>query len=931
MASMSPRALLSFVAAGCAGGAASVAVAQPVLINISGATLLENFVSAPASTNDFIDVDGNGIAGKLLTGVQQLAPQAPPIHPFPVDAVWGLNYRSIGSINGFRELQNHGRSFVITDSTDTLGIPLAGTSAAYYNTLRYVTNSVGNASSNAGNPGAMPVRSSTTSLQATFATAPTPAAGGVRIDIAVLDVPSRWAVRIEGGEGVPPFTTPGAVGYGTNAKVSLNKTGGTSGAGLSSLLPALTPYNLFDPGNPGAANGDTLFDNPLAFAPIAPMVNYGTGRTQVAVSELQHLYSTGRFPDGENLIAITRDVGSGTRNAWCNTIGIDPSWGNGDNIGPLSASSAQNLIGPNFIPTNKGSNGNVETTVLNTRLGYGYAGAERGVAGGWIAGNRAETNAVLNDVYGGTEYSRPHIDQVLDNSVDGYVLGGPAALVTIGDPLSEPVSAGGLGLTRPRMRNPQAAAYLNNVRQSVDEFVAVPGGDASLFMPGELLATQFILTGSLDNVANFVTPTQLDSNGAFNQNLQDYTRANNILTNTVYLTFNLSGIGRVPTRTTGVVYSDGVAGGSNYINQAGAAVTYGANLTLRNKIAFDFNGDGKRTPADIADMIAAWRQRNGGPAWAAPSGTGLSQAQGGIAGATGTDAVIEILGDGNGDGSFDAADVRYAADGLFMYSSELEAGGLTVNRKQAFIDIDVAFGGNFFGTSLATAAAYTNGGSRCDVAGSAGTTPGFAPVGNDGTVNGADLDYILRQFVASRNPALPDRAGNHITDGSATWSDLSEAIWFDLSADMNGDLSVDQGDVNETLSVLGTVYGDFDLDGDHDGDDLAIIAANFGSSGWANGDGNGDGVVNVYDAPCKQDYNLDGSLNPDDLGDFITDYFTGPAPAGPAGYAYPCPDQAPPFNAGWKNAYTFDGSVQCFEPNPDNLGDYITDYFGTGC
>ena len=929
MASLSPRTLLPFVAAGCAGGLAPIAVAQPTLINISGATLLENFVSTPGSTNDFIDVDKNGISGKLGTGIQQLAPQAPPVFPFSANAVWAVNYRVIGSVNGFKELQAFGRSFATTDAFDANGIRMSGTSVGYYNTLKYVINSLTSSPlANTGNPGACPVRSDTTTLRATYAAPNTGAAGGIRIDIAPLDVPSRWAVRIDGGTGSPPFNTPGATGYGTNAIVSRNKSGTTAGAGLSSLLPPLAPYNLFDPNNPGAANTDTLFDNPLAWAPIAPMVSFGTGRTRVKVSELQHLYATGRLPDGENLIAITRDVGSGTRNAWCNTIGLDPSWGNGDNIGALSALTAENLIGPNFIPTNKGSNGNVEATVLNTRLGYGYAGAERGVIGGWIAANRADTNAVQNDIYGGTSYSRPSINNVLDNDANGYVLGGPAALVSIGDPLAESVADGGLGRTTPKMRNPQAAAYLNNIRQSIAEFEAVPGGDASLFMPGEVLATTYILSGALDNEHNFVAPTQLDPNSAFNLALQDYTRANNVLANAVYTSFNLSGIGRVPTRTTGVTYSDGV-NPTAYQNLIGGSIAYGGNLTLRNKISGDFNGDGLRTPADIPDMIAAWRHRNGGPAWVAPNGTGLSQANGGISGAPGTDIVLEIIGDFNGDGNFNAADVRYAADGLFLYSG-------AVNRKLAFTAIDNEWftqtgSNNFFGTTLATGATYTAGASRADIAGAAGTTPGFAPVGNDGAVNAADLDYILRQFVPSRNPTLPDRPGNHIPGLAAHWSILSEAIWVDLSADMTGDLIIDQSDVNEVLSVLNTVAGDANLDGVYDQADRDILAAHFGAAGWANGDMNGDGIANLYDLPCRIDYNLDGSINPDDLGDFITDYYTTPSIAGPGGYAFPCPGQSPPYTAGFKTAYSFTGDVQCFEPNPDNLGDFITDYFGSPC
>ena len=78
---------------------------------------------------------------------------------------------------------------------------------------------------------------------------------------------------------------------------------------------------------------------------------------------------------------------------------------------------------------------------------------------------------------------------------------------------------------------------------------------------------------------------------------------------------------------------------------------------------------------------------------------------------------------------------------------------------------------------------------------------------------------------------------------------------------------------------------------------------------------------------CPLDYNLDTVINPDDLGDYITDYFTSPHVPGPGGYAIPCPGNDPPYNAGYKAAYTPDGSGQCNPPFPDNLGDFITAYF----
>ncbi len=78
---------------------------------------------------------------------------------------------------------------------------------------------------------------------------------------------------------------------------------------------------------------------------------------------------------------------------------------------------------------------------------------------------------------------------------------------------------------------------------------------------------------------------------------------------------------------------------------------------------------------------------------------------------------------------------------------------------------------------------------------------------------------------------------------------------------------------------------------------------------------------------CAIDYNFDGVVNPDDLGDFITDYFTFPPLAGPGGYAIACPENSPPYDLGYQAGFTFGGEGSCIEPNPDNLGDYITAYF----
>jgi hypothetical protein len=860
-----------FVAMGLAGAAASLASAQGTVINISGATLLENFVKAPASTNDYLDVDGDGIAGIFLNGPDQLAPYD-PIPPFPASQRWVVQYRVVGSVNGFQELLDYGATFVTSNGDPTSEISIVEATLAYNNSTLYINAGAGTGDYNPANPGGAPNRSDTTTLAATWAGFGTPAVGGIRIDISPLDVPTTWAITYPGGS---PFFAlkPADLGYGLNPILSRSKSGSTafnssaftdasSSGGYSSFLAELpSGYGL------AAAGADptsdvTVFDTQLLYAPIACTVNYGLGMTQIKQTELQHLFVTGRALNGENLMVVTRDVGSGTRNAWQNCIGLDPSWGNGENIGWISTLAINNNIGAAFSPTNKGGNSGVEATVQNHRLGIGYAGAERGVtgsgSGSWLITNRADLLAVQNDLIGGTEYSRPHISEVVHNTSNGYVIGGPAVLATLGDPRNENEFGGDIGNTNARLRNTEAAAYINNATRSIEAFVAVPGGDPTTFTPGELAATQFLLTGALDNVPALLDALSLSANPAFNSSLQTFTIANNRLSNAAFLTFNATNNGRVPTRTTGVTYSDGVVGGGTYKAQGGTFPTYGSNLTLRNKIAGDFSGNGLRNIDDAAEMLKAWRDRNGGPVWSAPNGTGP------IAGAPGSDAIIEVLGDFDGDGSFDNEDVRYWADGL---AKDTVTGN--VSRKDGFTRVDNEFNtltgdNNFFNTTLATGAAWTPGASRGDIAGPTQRwTPNFAPIGQDGTVDCYDIDYVYANF--------------------GDWTVLTDAQFMDFSADINGDRAIDQDDVIELVTViLGTGMGDVNLDGLCDAADAAIISGNLGNAGgWCDGDLDGNGIVDASDLAIANDcfcgiadYNNDGGVDVLDFLDFIDDFGT---------------------------------------------------------
>jgi len=910
-----------------AGTCACVANAQTGLINVSGATLLENYVRSFASTNDFIDVDLNGTAGYLLNGVQQLAPGGASNLSQP----YLVQYRVVGSVNGFIELTRFGSGSCATGSDSNVsGIlgnrPLASISGvasfAYNNRLLYINN--GNsggipATYNLGNPGGAPNTSNSAYL-ALYSAPNTSSGGQICIDVAPIDVSSSLATQKPGGS--PQWDRkPVDGGYGTNPVNSGTRPFGTAGFGnLPSTLAGLNGRNLFNSANPGAADSNTIFDNSLAFAPIAPVVNYGTGVTQIKMTELQHLFVTGRANTGENLVVSTRDVGSGTRNAFNNCIGVDPSFGRGDSVGGLSTSGNNHILGNEFTPSNKGSNGGMEQVLRNVRLGIGYVGTERGVtgsgSGSWLTTNSLEIVDVQNDIYGGTAYVRPTTTNIVRNSNDGWLLGGQAVLATIGDPRSSPASAGGQGWagafdpfvdtncdgirqatesftdlngnglydslnaeaglaprTTPAMANPFAASYLNNITRSINATTTVPNDPANFGMPGEFAATQFLLIAALDRVHLDSDYVSMVSNTDLNLCVQAYTLSTNVHNNPRFLAFNNASAGRVPTRKTGAAYNDGVVNGNTYIRQGSiatpnVAISYGSELNLRNKIAGDFDGSGARDAGDIAEMLKAWRQRNeaGNPRWNAPDG---------IYGAgAGEQAIIEVLGDHDGNGNISTLDVRYHADGLYLVGGNLD-------RKAGFEAVDnewntLVGNDNFFGTTIATGAAYSAGASRADLAGSAaGARVGYAPYGADGVINGLDISYVYAQFI---NP--------NVLDGSATWSDLDEASFFDLSADLNGDLEVNQGDICEILSILGTSAGDVNLDGIRDGADLLIATSFRGgidrAGTYSNGDVDGDGRVTEADLAiitsgdcncfCAADYDRSGGVDGSDVEAFFIDW-----------------------------------------------------------
>jgi hypothetical protein len=147
-----------------------------------------------------------------------------------------------------------------------------------------------------------------------------------------------------------------------------------------------------------------------------------------------------------------------------------------------------------------------------------------------------------------------------------------------------------------------------------------------------------------------------------------------------------------------------------------------------------------------------------------------------------------------------------------------------------------------------------------------------------------------------------------------------------------------------------STFGDYSLSGTIGQPDAGLVLA-----------GAGYGLTGGYWAApgtCPLEYNQDGFLNLDDLGDFITDFYTVPAipgglqPSAPTyttlsfGLSVPCPNagDAPlPYDVnayrdyGYRVGFSVDGGNSCPQdpeqpfPNLDQLGDFITAFYNGGC
>ncbi|MFO0895371.1 MAG: hypothetical protein U0574_10515 [Phycisphaerales bacterium] len=863
-------------------------------VSISGASLFAPFFQSPASSADWIDANNNGCVGTLCTPVpEQLAPSFDPLLP-PPQVFMEVQYRGVGSGNGLNEFVAWQLCGLLNKSVPSeIGL---------LNGYVWATGGVKTNGPNQGCdflpadpnndgwvfPGA---DGSSSNDPGTYS----PVNG---IDIAVLDVPSFWAVRAADPSGPSWNRRPLESGYGLNPASASDVTAlqqlptlcrvcpANSGAALAGACdPSTNPNCLCLNNEVASPDANTVFDEQLCWVPIAPIANRGVGKPAYSISEIRHLFVTGRLPSGENLVVATRSIGSGTRNAFMNTAGVDPSYGMGENLSAQWGTTSQAWIGPGHKTSNAGSSGLIEETVKYSRLAVGYTGlAGAGRAADDASHGQYEIPGVIFDDQGGLRPVRPTIEASMINCDPntGYRLGGFETMVTRGSVNQDNQAAPDY------MTNQVARLYVKNIYQAIADYDGSPlPVSQAEWSPAHYLIANFTLIQGMDCIPSRSDATTFVPNPAFSAAVQGGTLLATTTVTPEYGSVNAGGF--VPRRiTAGQPYADEVTTGQNqafegsvayaFKTSSGAISTFGPGaadpfqdldgdgipcgtdpdescvladrrLSARNSLQGDFNNDGARNLADVPAMMKAALAPLDFEQDVVPAG-----GWGGDPGDMSEDVVIvHVIGDFDGNGQFDAQDVRYFADGLAMTTGTDAA---HLDRQAGFTAVDEAWysltgNGNYFGTVVKNPAGvptgtYHAGDSRADVAGGA-PRPGAAPSGANGVVDCADVTYVAQNFGA--------------------FADLDQTInlaggkRLDLSADMNGDLVINCEDVAAVLAIMGVsdlqacgVVANCvspcpaDINGDHvvDGAEIGLVLGTWGP-GTGAADLNHDGMVDGAD------------------------------------------------------------------------------------
>ena len=147
---------------------------------------------------------------------------------------------------------------------------------------------------------------------------------------------------------------------------------------------------------------------------------------------------------------------------------------------------------------------------------------------------------------------------------------------------------------------------------------------------------------------------------------------------------------------------------------------------------------------------------------------------------------------------------------------------------------------------------------------------------NDNTVTDAtDIDLLFDRIAELSGQGLDTGTGvtldglplNFLSIGASNWEPETDLSASDTVLDLTGNSRIDLGDVRMLVhNILDSEFGDANLDGVVDALDQALVQGNLNTpGGWADGDFNGDDLVNQLDLDILLANlpGLDGDLNGD--------------------------------------------------------------------
>ena len=555
--------------------------------------------------------------------------------------------------------------------------------------------------------------------------------GGVnRVQMAISDVNHVQGFSIGGAGAVGAVgATVQTVGYGKgnnnlglNLVNSLSTTAlGTAGSAfqlvdaskLNMATSVIDPHTgtNYAAGAWNTAGLGNLVSTRVAVTATTFAANPGTGLTKLNSTDAQWLQTTGRLRNGADFNVATRDVNSGTRNVAASNTGIDPSFAVGENdrgngyvnvvgsgidaqsqlqIGGATngpgAGAAGALAAPLF--SNKSSGGQLRGVVQNSRMGIGTLGMSDAIGSaknGTATPIRVLAYADTAGQGAGAAYVAPSASSITDGS---YVIYQNEQYVAVQAP---DASYGTAGYTiKGDTANHDVAQFRSNVLSSVVNFPA-----ASIANPADqLLSNSFILPQMMAVEKNVDGINQSTANASYSSSLRSA-----FLGSSYAAKFNPDDPSTV---TNG---SNAVYGGAG-VNVQNMAKPEQILITGNSYLFGNFNQNGVRdysavqaglqavkalyNSATVADadhgtsMFTGSSDSNARVVPGLPAALSTMQGQrgfdstSGAANPLGTGASkgdLITMGDYNGDGKFNGADLLAMARGAALADS---AGGTTL-------------------------------------------------------------------------------------------------------------------------------------------------------------------------------------------------------------------------------------------------------------